>query len=163
MQMLERGIWTAPWLGPSGEPVLIAITSEGKLLLPPEAVPRARLEYRTGFLWGWLDTADPIRRQKKGRPAPSREDTRRFPTLEAWLAAVHRGEFPELDQPGQGRDRNGSDLLRADPAALRRFYATRDRMHRTWPRLCTSCGVEFKPDRRAIRRCPACRKGGAHA
>jgi hypothetical protein len=59
LDLLSRGIWTAPWLGPVGEPVLLVVTSEAKLLLPPEAVPVAQLDSRQDFLWELLDAMDP--------------------------------------------------------------------------------------------------------
>jgi hypothetical protein len=59
MELLSRGVWTAPWLGPSGESVLVAVTSEAKLLLPPEAIPEAQLQSRRAFLWHLLDQFDP--------------------------------------------------------------------------------------------------------
>lgn len=37
--LLDRGVWQAPWLGPQGELVLIAITRSHSMHCPPFVVP----------------------------------------------------------------------------------------------------------------------------
>lgn len=97
--------------------------------------------------------------------ATAAEQAGRYPTLDAWLAALHRGEFPELGALGLDREQMAVHLLEREPS-YKRFIARRDRLHRTWPILCMKCGVEFSPGRRGIRRCPECRsarRGRSHA
>ena len=38
-ELLERGVWSAPWIGPNGELVLLAVTEASKLAAPPYIVP----------------------------------------------------------------------------------------------------------------------------
>jgi hypothetical protein len=37
------------------------------------------------------------------------------------------------------------------------FCDRRDRVQRTWPRLCRDCGMEFRGPGRTLVRCAACR------
>jgi hypothetical protein len=39
MTMLARGVWRAPWLGPNGETVLIAVRRDGRQAVEPFTVP----------------------------------------------------------------------------------------------------------------------------
>ena len=85
--------------------------------------------------------------------AVAAEEAGLYPTLDAWLAALHGGE---LGKDGAPPEPAGARLLLHAPS-FDRFCAQRDRFHRTWPILCSKCGVEFSPGRRGIRRCPKCR------
>lgn len=57
----NRGVWNAPWTGPNGELVLIALESRGRLIDGPVAVPRG-VDHVTvaDTLWELLDTVDPL-------------------------------------------------------------------------------------------------------
>jgi hypothetical protein len=71
--------------------------------------------------------------------------------LEAWLVELHADRLCDVP-PGEPF---AWDLIR--PAARAAFLDRRDRLARAWPRLCCSCGAEFRPGHRTIRRCAACR------
>lgn len=59
--LLDRGVWMAPWSGPSGEPVLLVVTGEHKLLVPPEIVRRAEdAIMKCDEMWDLLDRLDPL-------------------------------------------------------------------------------------------------------
>jgi hypothetical protein len=60
---LARGVYLAPWVGPNGEVVLIALRTDGRLACEPVTVPdgRSRLEANER-LWNLLDARDPERR-----------------------------------------------------------------------------------------------------
>lgn len=55
-----RGIWIAPWMGPNGELVLLAITSTKRLAAPPFTIPAGadRVEASVRLL-DVLDEVDP--------------------------------------------------------------------------------------------------------
>lgn len=56
-----RGVWVAPWIGPNGEFVLIAITRERKLACEPRVIPVGANHVAAGDeLWDLLEAADPI-------------------------------------------------------------------------------------------------------
>lgn len=59
--LLERGVWQAPWLGPTGELVLIAITRARALHGAPFIVPHgaSRVDAANALLEG-LDAIDPV-------------------------------------------------------------------------------------------------------
>lgn len=60
-ELLRRGAWRAPWLGPSGEIVLIAITHAHRLYGEPVIVPNGADEDAViRRLTGELNRADPI-------------------------------------------------------------------------------------------------------
>jgi hypothetical protein len=61
LRLLERGVWIAPWLGPADELVLLTITSERRLLIPPTVLTNGGshlVAYDT--LWEMLDVRDPV-------------------------------------------------------------------------------------------------------
>ena len=60
-EMLERGVWKAPWRGPNGEIVLLAVTSSHCLLSGcPVVVPRGCCHVtEADRLWALLDEIDP--------------------------------------------------------------------------------------------------------
>jgi hypothetical protein len=60
-KLLERGVWKAPWMGPNGELVLLAVTSGRQLLVPP-AVLVLGSDYIATFdaLWELLEARDPL-------------------------------------------------------------------------------------------------------
>lgn len=64
-QLLTRGVWLAPWLGPSGELVLLAINRERKLAADPVVIPSGadQIEVATR-LWEKLDQVDPISKEE---------------------------------------------------------------------------------------------------
>lgn len=56
-----RGVWVAPWVGPSGELVLLAITRDKKLAGEPYAIPTGANHVEAGDrMWARLDADDPI-------------------------------------------------------------------------------------------------------
>jgi len=61
-QVLPRGVYVAPWMGPDGELVLLAITSSQRLAAPPLTVPHGadRLA-ASDALWEALEREDPDR------------------------------------------------------------------------------------------------------
>lgn len=61
LHMLERGVWKAPWQGPDGEIVLLAITSHHRLLVPPSVIAFGRDHIgASDVLWEQLDAQDPV-------------------------------------------------------------------------------------------------------
>lgn len=58
---LERGVYVAPWVGPNGEMVLIALTRFRRLAGEPLMVPIGGNHVAAGEeLWDRLETVDPI-------------------------------------------------------------------------------------------------------
>lgn len=58
---LTRGVYVAPWMGPNGEIVLIAVTRERKLAGDPVTVPHGTSHLLAGDeLWARLERADPL-------------------------------------------------------------------------------------------------------
>lgn len=56
-----RGVYAAPWMGPNGEIVLLAITKEHKLAGDPVTVPVGASHHAAAdALWERLDADDPI-------------------------------------------------------------------------------------------------------
>jgi hypothetical protein len=56
-----RGVYVAPWMGPDGEIVLLAISRERRLVGEPFTVPIGGNHVAAGeALWERLDIADPI-------------------------------------------------------------------------------------------------------
>jgi hypothetical protein len=61
MSAFGRGVWLAPWVGPNGEAVFVAVTRERKLAGEPLLVPRGANHMRASDeLWARLDADDPI-------------------------------------------------------------------------------------------------------
>lgn len=59
-QPLGRGVYVAPWCGPQGELVLLAITSAGRLACDPLMIPHgADRVAAADALWDALEEADP--------------------------------------------------------------------------------------------------------
>lgn len=55
-----RGVYVAPWTGPNGEVVLIALSSDRKLVGEPLTVPNGGNHVAAGdALWARLDLDDP--------------------------------------------------------------------------------------------------------
>lgn len=78
------------------------------------------------------------------------EEQAHYPTIDAWLSALHRGElFKPVHREGWARDY----LRDMTPTEFKR---TRRRRMRTWPYLCRQCGAEFRgrPGRALV--CPQC-------
>lgn len=58
---LPRGVYQAPWIGPDGEVVLIAITRQHKLAAGPVTVPHGASRVGAADeLWAVLDRVDPM-------------------------------------------------------------------------------------------------------
>lgn len=59
--MLERGVWVAPWMGPDGEMVLLAITSRAQLATGvPTIVPNGASQVEASDrLWDIVEAVDP--------------------------------------------------------------------------------------------------------
>lgn len=56
-----RGVWAAPWIGPNGETILVAVTQERKLAGEPVIVPiGGNHVVASDQLWERLDGHDPI-------------------------------------------------------------------------------------------------------
>ena len=56
-----RGVWMAPWVGPNGETILVAVTRERKLAGDPVLVPLGGNHVNAGDeLWARLDEDDPM-------------------------------------------------------------------------------------------------------
>ena len=56
-----RGVFIAPWFGPNGEFVLLAITREKKLACAPRVVPIGGNHVAAGDeMWDLLEKDDPI-------------------------------------------------------------------------------------------------------
>lgn len=117
----------APWFDP-------VEGAEGRWVLDLEAINRAPL-------WS---IAEALERQRDAE-----REAERFPTLDAWLAALAQGKL------GEGpREPHGADVLPDGGADL--WTAARKRQ-RAWPRRCKVCGNEFRPpDRRRVARCSKC-------
>ncbi|MHB1097860.1 MAG: hypothetical protein ACYC3F_17005 [Gemmatimonadaceae bacterium] len=59
--LLARGIHLAPWLGPDGELVLVAVTSKGRTLREPITLPHGADRIGAAeALWEELERADPV-------------------------------------------------------------------------------------------------------
>lgn len=58
---LERGVWVAPWVGPDGEMVLLAITSRAQLATGvPTIVPSGASQVdASDRLWETIEAVDP--------------------------------------------------------------------------------------------------------
>lgn len=57
----KRGVYIAPWKGPNGEFVLLAITREQKLACPPRVIPIGGNHVQAGDeMWDLLESSDPI-------------------------------------------------------------------------------------------------------
>lgn len=60
-QLLDRGIFKAPWQGPAGEWVLLAVKSDHSLAIPPVTVPQGQpLPDLYDELHQLLDDLDPL-------------------------------------------------------------------------------------------------------
>lgn len=60
-QAFGRGVWMAPWLGPNGETILVAVTREKRLAGEPVIVPIGGNHVAASDeLWDRLDGRDPI-------------------------------------------------------------------------------------------------------
>lgn len=60
-ELLQRGVWVAPWMGPNGEFVLIAIDRHHRIVGDPVTVPAgANHVQMADELWERLDAADPM-------------------------------------------------------------------------------------------------------
>lgn len=59
-QQLRRGVWLAPWIGPDGELVLIALRRDGKLTASgPVTIPAGANHVAFGeTLWDELERED---------------------------------------------------------------------------------------------------------
>ena len=56
----RRGVYVAPWVGPKGETVLIALRRDGRLAGDPDAIPvDSSHEVATDAMWDRLDRDDP--------------------------------------------------------------------------------------------------------
>lgn len=67
LSLFSRGIWKAPWQGPDGEMVLVAITSGRRLLGNPVVLPLGADHIAIADeMWGQLDAADPVKRPRRG-------------------------------------------------------------------------------------------------
>ncbi len=76
-----------------------------------------------------------------------------YPDLSAWLAALDRGEVKSHNGPPE---RAAYQLL-IDSPRFSEWCDQRRRLEDTWPRLCSSCGHEFRERYRSTqRRCPSC-------
>ena len=80
---------------------------------------------------------------------PGRAEAVAYPDLDSWLAAL-AGKLA-WDGP---KERAGYAFV-ADP---RRFVQAQRRRRMAWPRTCTGCGGEFKPDRDGLKNCLDCRQ-----
>src|SRR4051812_13197393 len=60
---LARGVWQAPWFGPDGQRVLLAVTSRGTLAEDPVVLPHgASLVAAADRLDALLERVDDVRR-----------------------------------------------------------------------------------------------------
>lgn len=60
-QSLSRGVYVAPWVGPNGEVVLLAITHERKLAEPPRVVSATSSQsVARDEMWARLERNDPM-------------------------------------------------------------------------------------------------------
>ena len=58
--LLDRGVWIAPWLGPAGEMVLLAVTTRHQLAVDPMTVPTGASQVLAAeLLWDQLEELDP--------------------------------------------------------------------------------------------------------
>ena len=56
---LSRGVYWAPWVGPAGEPVLIALDGDRHLVGEPRMIARGENSVAIGDeMWELLDNAD---------------------------------------------------------------------------------------------------------
>ena len=61
-QLADRGVWIAPWIGPQGEVVLVAVTSAHRLAAAPVTVPAGADRIAAAeALWDHLEAVDPDR------------------------------------------------------------------------------------------------------
>lgn len=59
--LLARGVYKAPWIGPNGEWVFLIVSAERRLALNPIIVPLgASLHDAYDAAWEWLNAADPL-------------------------------------------------------------------------------------------------------
>lgn len=59
-QQLRKGVYVAPWMGPDGELVLLAITATRRLAVPPLTIAHgADRVAASDELWDALDQAEP--------------------------------------------------------------------------------------------------------
>lgn len=60
--LLDRGVYKAPWMGPNGEIVLLAVTSKHCLVsLSPIVIPAGSNHVQAvDELWDMLDAIDPL-------------------------------------------------------------------------------------------------------
>src|SRR5689334_8663825 len=65
--LLERGVWTAPFLGPRGETILVAIDRDHRHVRSITVPPDIGLVDVSGDLWAFLDRADPPRNDTDAR------------------------------------------------------------------------------------------------
>ena len=65
---MRRGVFTAPWHGPHGEPVLAAVTSHRALLCMIAVPAEADRDAVLGELWHLLDLVDPAVDVEPARP-----------------------------------------------------------------------------------------------
>lgn len=57
---LGRGVYVAPWVGPDGEVVLIALSGDRRLIGDPILIPKGGNHVQAGdALWARLDHDDP--------------------------------------------------------------------------------------------------------
>jgi hypothetical protein len=57
----ERGVYVAPWIGPNGETVLIAISRAGHLVGDPLTIPIGGNHVGSGDdMWDRLEADDPV-------------------------------------------------------------------------------------------------------
>ena len=77
-----------------------------------------------------------------------------YPTLEAWLSALHRNEVGPAPKEDFGA------YLLTEPAAQEAFWRRAAAIRRQWPLVCRTCQREFRTERAKGVQCPACRRGG---
>lgn len=78
-----------------------------------------------------------------------------YESLDDWLAEDIAGNLPEYapEEP------HAETFL--SPRNRRRLYRVRYAMTRSWPRDCSACLREFRPDRHGAKLCSECRAGAA--
>ena len=77
------------------------------------------------------------------------EEARKYPDLDTWLEALHAGQL-EWSGP---TEKDGEDFVEDDQAFGR---AARKRRVR-WPRVCRTCGEDFRIEKGTAKNCPDCR------
>jgi hypothetical protein len=60
MQLLERGVYEAPFLSTAGSPVAIGITSKGRFVGFLPFTNEAEQKAANRALWAMLEEADPV-------------------------------------------------------------------------------------------------------